>query len=496
MHRLLTRFRARLAQSPVHLRLFRGSFWSILGAAVGNLLHAATGIFIARFLGREQYGAFGMIRSTLGMFGMLSGLSMGRTMIKFIAELKRKDPGRAGRILSLARTVTVLTVVAVAGLLFFMAPWLAENTLKRPELSPLLRIGAVLLLITTLNHVQKGSLAGFEAFKTVARINIIMGVVAPIVAIPMVYFYGLTGAVIKLVIVAAIGYLLAGLALRERCRAYGIKQSYFDLSALSERKVIWDFSIPATLSGLLVMPVVWLTNTILINQTNGYSELGLFNAANSWRQLAIVIPNILGSVMLPILSEAYGREDRKEFSRAFVINLEITWALALPATVAVVGFSKPLVALFGPQYQNALPLMPMLLTTAFLFTVNNVVGTAITGSGRMWTGSLFNLAWGVVLIAATAVLAPRYGGMGLAYAYLVSYILHSVWQMVYVEKKLAPSAIVGQRKLIFFTLITLVPVFFLVKGGGLSYVWSAGLVLLSLVPLMGMVRRFSRAKKP
>jgi O-antigen/teichoic acid export membrane protein len=494
MRKFIAQVRKRLADSPVHLRLFRGSFWSLLGTAASRVLHMVTTIFIARYLGRELYGSYGMIQSTVGMFGMLSGFSMGRTMTKFTAELKGKDPLRAGRILSLARTLSVLTAAITGALLCFFSPWLAENTLNRPDIAPLLQIGAVLLLVVTLNNVQTGSLAGFEAFKDVARITAVQGIATPLVAIPLVYYYGLTGAVTSLVIVAAVGYVLAGLALRERCRAFDIRQSYFDLSAVAERKVIWSFSIPATISGLLYMPVVWVSNTILVNQANGYGELGLFNAANQWRQMAIVIPNILGSVMLPILSDAYGREDRREFRKALEINLEITWAVALPATVAVIGFSEPLVALFGSQYREALPIMPVLLTTAFLYIVNNVVGTAIVGSGRMWTGSLFNLAWGVVLIVATTVLAPMYGAKGLAHAYLISYLFHSVLQMVYVEKWLAPSAIVGQRKLILFTLITLIPIFFLVKVGRLSYVWNAALALLSLTPLMSMVGSFARGK--
>jgi O-antigen/teichoic acid export membrane protein len=435
-----------------------------------------------------------MVESTIGMFGMFAGLAMGSTMTKFIAEFKINDAARAGRILSLARTLSLLAAAIVAVGLFFSSPWLAEKSLNRPEIASVLRIGALLLFVSTISNVEIGSLAGFEAFKEVARINIIQGITIPIVTIPTVYFCGLPGAIASLVIIESIGYLIASAAVNERCRVFGIPKKYFDTSALAERNVIWRFSIPSTISGILVIPVVWLTNTLLVNQPSGYGELGLFNAANQWRQFVIIIPNILGTVMMPILSEAYGSGNDQEFRQAITINLEITWVIALPATVVAIGFSKLLASFFGSQYLGAVPIIALLVLSAFLNTVNNVVGTTLASSGRMWTGTFFNLAWAISLIFATVVFAPIYGGMGLALAYLIAYTLHSVWQMAYVDKKLAPMCITRQKKLIGFSLITLIPIYFLGINEQASYVFNVGIVLISLIPLAEMAWKFKKGR--
>lgn len=486
----------RLGRSPFLLRLFRGIFWAMIGTALTRVFSMATTIFIARFLGRELYGSYGMVESTIGMFGMFAGLAMGSTMAKFVAEFRGKDPVRAGRIMSLGRTFSLLTAAAIALALYLFSAWLAENTLNRPDLAPLLRIGALLLLVSTLNNVETGSLAGFEAFKEVARINMIQGIATPLLTIPLVYLYGLPGAFLSMVGIAVVGYIAALRAVLMSCRTNGIRLRYFDPAAMAELRVIWTFSIPATLSGILYIPVIWITNTLLVNQHNGYAELGLFNAANQWRHFIIVIPNILSFVMLPILSEAFGRENRLEFQHAFRVNLEITWAVALPATAAVMGFSKPLAGLFGNQYAASVPIIAVLMSTAFLNIVNNVVGTALVGSGRMWTGSLFNLAWAVTLIVATSFLVPTHGGMGLAFAYLIAYVLHSLWQMAYLERKLAPTSITGQKMLIGVSLATLVPIYFLGTAAEPFYFLNAAVVLLSSVPLLRLGWKFVKARKP
>jgi O-antigen/teichoic acid export membrane protein len=472
----------------MHVRLFRGAFWVLLGTVFTRVFSLITTLFIARFLGRGQFGAYGMVDSTLEMFGMFAGLAMGSTMIKYVAEFRSKDPAKAGRILSFARTLSLLTATAIAGAVAVFSPWLAECTLNSPEMGPLLRLGSLLLFASILNNVQVGALSGFEAFSQVARVNLIQGISTPVLAIPLVYFCGLRGAIIAAALVGAIGYILCSLAVEVKCRAYGIRQSYFDFSSFSEYRIIGAFSLPALLAGLLVTPVTWLTNAIVVNQPNGYSELGLFNAANQWRHFVILIPQVLGTVMLPIFAEAHGRDNPQEFRRAFSINLELTWALALPGTVAVIVLRSPLASLFGAQYAATVPIIAVLMLTAFLNIINGVVGTALAGAGRMWIGTLFNLMWAAVLIGLSMLFVPRLGGLGLAMAYLVSYALHSVWQMLYVEIKLVPSSITGQRVLILFTVATLVPVSLLRVNNVPSYIISGVLVCFSLFPLLNVTR--------
>jgi hypothetical protein len=47
------------------------------------------------------------------------------------------------------------------------------------------------------------------------------------------------------------------------------------------------------MSGATVTPKTWAANASLVNQPNGYAELGLFNTANQFRMIILYIPNIL-----------------------------------------------------------------------------------------------------------------------------------------------------------------------------------------------------------
>src|SRR5579871_1188153 len=53
-------------------RFARGSFWSLMGAAIAQSSNLAASVIVARLLGREDFGKFGMIQSTIGMLGIFA----------------------------------------------------------------------------------------------------------------------------------------------------------------------------------------------------------------------------------------------------------------------------------------------------------------------------------------------------------------------------------------------------------------------------------------
>jgi len=473
--------------SPITYRLARGAFWSVVGGVASRALTMGSSIIVARLLGKEGYGEIGMVQSTMGMFGVFAGFGLGAAATKYIAEFRTKDPARAGRIANLI----ILSSLAIGGLMAIMclgmSGWLAEKTLNRSDLSPLLAAGALLLFVSTLGGVMLAVLAGFEAFREIARINILQGVAAPFVTVPLVFLFGIDGAVASMTINAGIGLYLCVIAMRREYVESGMA-SRFDRTTWNEWPVLSKFAIPSTLSGLMVAPVIWVTNTILANQQGGYGELGLFNAANQWRMVVIFLPGLLTSVMLPVLSETHGREDRTDFVGAVILNLRATWVIALPLTVFIVTMNKPLAALFGSQFEGTAPIISVLMIAVFLNVVNGAVGTALAGSGRMWTGMFMNFGWAVILVGSSLILIPLLGGLGLAVAYLVSYSAHTIWVMAYVELRLARFTISKQWQLILFSVLLLTASLVLAEGQFKQFTYPIMLVGLSLLPLIKMVR--------
>src|SRR5262249_16757204 len=145
------------------------------------------------------------------------------------------------------------------------------------HLSDALRIGALLLLFNTLAGAETGTLMGLERFRSIARVNLIRSVLALPMTVAGVLLWGVKGVVGATVVSSAMGWLLARREARVQCRVQNIKVSYG--GSLRECRVLFTFSLPAVLGSLSTAPTLWLANTMLVNQANGYAQLGILNAA-------------------------------------------------------------------------------------------------------------------------------------------------------------------------------------------------------------------------
>lgn len=66
------------------------SFWALLGSVLAKGMTLVGAIVVARFLGKEIFGEYGTIRSTLMNIAIFSTFGLGYTATKFIAEHKKR----------------------------------------------------------------------------------------------------------------------------------------------------------------------------------------------------------------------------------------------------------------------------------------------------------------------------------------------------------------------------------------------------------------------
>ena len=145
------------------MRLARGMAWSTVGAVSSRALALLASIIAARILGKSVFGELGIIQSTTNMyrtFGQLGGL----TATKHVAEFRKKDPERAGRMIALSIIVAVTSGSVVGMLMVATAPW-AARLLAAPDLQGAIALSALALLLIVINETLDGILSGFEAFK-------------------------------------------------------------------------------------------------------------------------------------------------------------------------------------------------------------------------------------------------------------------------------------------------------------------------------------------
>ena len=425
----------RLEDSDVGLRLARGVFWSITGSVISRGLMLCATVLVARILGKTGYGELGMIQSTVGMFGVLAGFGLGLTATKYVAEYRQTDSERAGRIIGLSGLFAIASGSAMALGLFIFAPWLAEHTINAPHLTGVLRIGIVILFINALNGAQTGALSGLEAFKAIAHVNLFTGLISFPLLVCGAYFGGLTGAVWALAINLCFNWLLNHLALRKEARRCRIPITFRDCGR--ELPILWSFSLPAALSGVMVGPATWVCYALLSNQPGGYDEIGILTAALVIQGLLLFVSNMLNAPLLSMVSNA-GDNISDKFS---TVNILSTWILGVIIAVPFLCFPEIAQLVFGSDYatRSFQVSFSLIVFSSTIMMFKAGLARVLVANSLLWWGFFSNTLWAAILIGST-VLLVHWGAPGLAASLAIAYILNTVVLLpLYYSRNLVPK---------------------------------------------------------
>lgn len=404
-----------LATGSLRTRFTRGVFWSLMGAVISRGLTLLASIACARFLGKAGFGELGIIQSTVGTFGIFAGLGLGLTATKFVAECRDQDPNKAGRILALAALTAAGSGALMSGLLIALAPYIASHILAAPQLSQPLAVGAGLVFFGALNGAQTGALSGFEAFRSIAKVNVSSGLLSFPLIVLGVWKWGVPGAVWGMVAAMATNWVLNNYELRKLCSSTGARYDF--VHCRKEWPVLYEFSLPAFLASIVVGPALWISNALLLHQPDGYSQLGLYTAADRWRLLILFVPTSVFGMLVPVLSNLYGSGDLLGFKRVFRTNLLWLCGLAFSGALIVIVAAKPIMMSYGKSFHSGWPILIILALSAVPEALNTLLGHPLIVANAMWWRFGFDMLLAAILVGLAILLIPRWGALGLAAAY-------------------------------------------------------------------------------
>ena len=410
-------------------RFVVGAFWSVAGGVISRGFLLAASVVCAWFLGKEGFGALGMIQSTTGMFGIFAGLGLGITATKYVSELRRLDPQRTGRILALSSVAAFVSGSVITVAVILLAPYLAQHVLAAPQLAGPLAIGAGLVFFGALNGAQTGALAGFEAFQTIARVNIYAGLSSFPMIVLGVWLLGLQGAIWGSVAALGINWALNRGALRKECAKAGV--TYQFAHCQREWSVLHRFSLPAFLGSLAVVSGIWVCNALLARQPQGYAELGVYAAADKWRVLIVFVPTYVFAMVMPVLSNLHGEGDEAAFQKVFKANLQLNGSLALVSAAVIAVFAGPIMQVYGNAFRGGRVVLLVLAFSAAAQVFNAMLGQPLVAAHKMWWRFGFDVLFVALLVGLAWVLIPQRGALGLAAAHGLAYAATSLAISVY-----------------------------------------------------------------
>lgn len=403
--------------------LFKDSFWAIAGNVVGKGFSLIAGIIVARLLGKEAYGEYGIIKDTLLMIALFSSFGLGITATKFIAEAIERNPDQIRPINTVCHQIASLVSFVIAVFVVCFAGSIAR-LIEASYLENALRYAAIAIVLNSIITTQIGVLAGFKAYKATARNNVIAGAITFITTIPLTYFYGFDGAVIALVLSLFVNWIINTITIRvflPKERRQASRNLYSE---------IIKFSFPIALQESLYSITSWGASVIII-KLSGYGELGLYNASAQWMAVMAFIPGALRNVSLSHLSSANSDIDKNEhvLKRLLLVNFV---SVMLPC-LFIWLFSSYICKMYGAQFVDMPIVLNVMVFTAVVTSLENVLTQELIALNQNWYLFVTRLLRDIGILSLTAFLLLRYSQGAFVFA-CVSVLFHIVYLFMLVPR--------------------------------------------------------------
>ena len=403
-------------------KIFQDSSWAVIGSAVSKAAAMVVGFIIARLLGVEAFGEYGMVKSTLFYIAVFSTFGLGSTSTRYMALCPQDDYLSVIKIIRNSITITLITSSIMAVLLFVFAGYITSE----PHLIEILKYTALIVIFNAINTTQIGLLSGLKLFKAIAINNALSGVATFILGPLLTFTMGLAGAVLSLFTATLLQCILNHIAIRKYLKSISSKAT--EQSSISEDITIgsiFRFSLPIALQECVYASASWI-RVMMVTSLAGYSQLGLYTATNQCHLIIICIPGVLRSVILSHLSSSLG--DKQHHNQTLTTMLKTNLICTLLPAVGIAILSPVMESIYGESFIGLAPVIVLNSIVSIFESISDTYVQEFITHGKNWIvlcGYVIR-NYGSLLIALPLLL--KYGaehGAFMAYsAILVTQIIY------------------------------------------------------------------------
>jgi len=353
---------------------------------IGILLGIFRTKVMALLLGLEGIGLIGLYSAVTGMVGTITGLGIGSSGVRQIAEaVGSGDEKKVARtILSLRRTVLVLGTIGMLLTAVLSRP-LSQITFGSDDHAVAIALLSVTLFLGAVSSGQTALVQGMRRIADLARLSVFGAFFGAIFSIPMVFCWGKSGIVPSIIAVSTMSILTSWWFARK------IPVAKVELpwrEAKSEVQGLISLGLVFMASSLMSSGVAYLVRILVLRQI-GLDGVGLYQAANTLSTIYIgFVLNAMGMDFYPRLTAV--AQDNAACNRMVNEQTEVGLVVAAPGILATLTFAPIVMELFySAQFVPAYDVLRWQILGMFLRVVSWPLGFAIMAKGKgkifFWT---------------------------------------------------------------------------------------------------------------
>lgn len=345
-----------------------------MGNGIGSSLLLVSGILIARYLGADLYGEYGVVKSTMFYIASFATLGLGITSTKYIAQYLNVEKKYIKSLINDCLTITIISSITLAFALFVFSSVLA-NFLDEPTLKTPFRFLSIIIILRAYNVTQIGILGGLKKYKDSALNNCLSGLVMLALCIPLTLYFSLSGALSSLLISQLFFCVINSIYINR------LKKNLCDQEYKNFKKELFVYSLPVALQESTYFISSWGGMMILTKFSN-LIEVGLYSAASQWNAIILFIPQMLYNVVLSHLSSKIGDiTSQKKIIRVMLMTNLISTLIPCIIVGCLSGF---IANFYGSSFENLPSVMNVLIFSTVFTCCSNVFRTEFIALGKNW----------------------------------------------------------------------------------------------------------------
>lgn len=390
------------------MRYFKNTSWMFAEQALRMIAGLFVGIWVARYLGPEQFGMFSYATAFVAIFAGIAKLGLDSIVVRELVNHPEKAEVYLGTSfwLKIMGALIVWAIIAIS-ILF------SNNDHTTNIYILIIASGIIFQSFEVIDfYFQSQVLSKFVSICKITQLALS--------SILKIYLVFTNASLLSFVVVSAVDQMVLGLTLFIVYKKQPLANFYNNFDWQLTLKLLKE-SWPIMLSGLAIT-IYMRIDQIMIQNMLGPKEVGVFTAAVTIVSAFYFIPMLITTSLFPSIISSKKISEALYYKRLQLLFTTLFW-LSILIYIPIIVFSESLVSLlYGQNFKNAGQVLHI-YAFAGLFVFMGVAsgGWYINESlqkislCRTLIGALLNIAFNIMLI-------PIYGLKGAAISTVIAQI--------------------------------------------------------------------------
>lgn len=401
-------------------RYFKNTGWMFFGQMTSLIISFFIGVWLARYLGPENYGVISYVVAFAGLFSFIASLGVdGILNRELVAHPEQRDElmGTAFRLKLLGGLLAFIVTVIAA--FIFEPSWLVRS---------LIILYSLVFITQAINVISI-----FFHAKVLSKNNVLSVLTATMISSVLKVLLIISGkGIIWLALIYFLDSVWQGLGYFWAYHRYNLKIKTWRFDKQLAKKIIGSswFLMLSSASVYIYMKI----DQVMVGHFMGEKAVGLYAAAVRLVEVWYFIPVMICSSVFPAIVNAKNTSYlvyKKRLKALYLLMIVIALIISMPLTILAPWL---ITILFGTEFSASTKILQIYVWSSMGFFLGWAINQYLLSENKTKTIMFYNLLSMVLNVILNLILIPRLGLVGAAWSTLISYSVGPVIILVFGKK--------------------------------------------------------------